>query len=226
LYDYHPDITTSKSPRFTPTVPRLPVQKIIGGAPRELETEVLIIGSGAGGGVMASELVKAGIKVVVLEKGGYYRADDFKKWRENEAPQKLFERQGFLQSKSGSIAVLAGSVVGGGTTLNWMASFRTPRHVLDDWVTEGLSQFAPNGPYCESMDAIHELMNVNTKFSFRSDKAKSAETEASNDDCDESFVVNNNNKALWDGAEACGFHPEKIPRNVRNCVDCGHCGYG
>src|SRR3954467_12715475 len=41
------------------------------------EVEVCIIGSGAGGGPMALTLARAGIKVLVLEKGAHYQKDDF-----------------------------------------------------------------------------------------------------------------------------------------------------
>ncbi|MCK5644021.1 MAG: GMC family oxidoreductase, partial [Gammaproteobacteria bacterium] len=41
--------------------------------------DVCIIGSGAGGSPVAYELAKAGYKVVVLEKGGWYDEEDFKK---------------------------------------------------------------------------------------------------------------------------------------------------
>lgn len=170
---------------------------------------------------MASELVKAGINVVVLEKGSYYRAEDFKNWRENEAPKKLYEKQGFLQTQSGSVAILAGSTVGGGTTLNWSASFRTPAAVMQDWMNEGLLEFSPDGKFSQSLDAVHELMSVNTRFSYRERK-----NDANIEDCDDQFVVNNNNVALWEGALASGFSPQKIPRNVKNCVDCGQCALG
>ncbi|MBL9037513.1 MAG: GMC family oxidoreductase [Archangium sp.] len=39
--------------------------------------DVCIIGSGAGGSPMALELGRAGLKVVVLEKGGWYRPEEF-----------------------------------------------------------------------------------------------------------------------------------------------------
>lgn len=179
--------------------------------------DVVVVGSGAGGGVMASELAKAGVRVLVLEKGGYYRSDDFKRWRQGEAMQKLFDRWGLCQSKTGSVAVLAGSCVGGGTTLNWMASFRTPEHVLADWAATGLPQFAPGGSFHASMDAIHKLVNVNTKFSYRDNSG------CCNGGDDPHVVINANNRALWESAKACGFTPERIPRNVKACVDCGHC---
>jgi choline dehydrogenase len=34
-----------------------------------LDVDVVIIGSGPGGGIVGSELVKAGYKVLILEKG-------------------------------------------------------------------------------------------------------------------------------------------------------------
>ncbi len=43
------------------------------------EFDVCIVGSGAGGGPVAYELSQAGYKVVVLEKGGWYDEQDFKK---------------------------------------------------------------------------------------------------------------------------------------------------
>ena len=107
----------------------------------ELEVDVVIVGSGCGGGIMASELTKAGLKVLVLEKGGYYRSSDFKLWRESEAFVHTFEKGGLCSSVEGNVLVLAGSCVGGGSTINWSASFRTPEVVRQDWVAEGLTAF-------------------------------------------------------------------------------------
>lgn len=222
MFDYNPTETMSKPLRVVDTHSALPGPII----PRGLRdtdiwtvdsADVVIVGSGAGGGVMASELVKAGVHVLVLEKGGYYRSDDFKRWRQGEAQTKLFDKAAFCASKTGSIAVLAGSCVGGGTTLNWTASFRTPAHVLADWAATGLSQFAPGGSFETSLDAVHKLVNVNSKFSYREENSCSISED------DPHFVVNGNNRALWEGAKACGFAPERIPRNVKACVDCGHC---
>lgn len=39
-----------------------------------------------------------------------------------------------IASEELSIQMLAGACVGGGTTINWTASFRTPKHVLHEWV--------------------------------------------------------------------------------------------
>ncbi len=41
------------------------------------DSVVVIIGSGAGGGTLANELAQQGIKVVVLEAGGWHTQTDF-----------------------------------------------------------------------------------------------------------------------------------------------------
>jgi hypothetical protein len=101
-----------------------------------LEADVVVVGSGAGGGMLAAELVKAGLSVVVLEKGGYFTPQsDFSRWREIDAFANTFEQGGLCGTKDGNIAVLAGACVGGGTTINWCASFRTPDFILEEWDT-------------------------------------------------------------------------------------------
>lgn len=106
-----------------------------------LDVDVVIVGSGCGGGVMAAELASAGLNVLVLEKGGYYRPAEFQAWRESEAFLHTFEKGGLCSSEEGNVLVLAGSCVGGGSTINWSASFATPEYVRDDWVNEGLTEF-------------------------------------------------------------------------------------
>lgn len=106
-----------------------------------IHADVVVVGSGAGGGTVASELAKAGYSVLVLEKGGYFRREDFKEWEEPEAMLHLYEKGGLCASEDGNVVVLAGACVGGGTTVNWSASFRTPDYVRKDWVDEGLTAF-------------------------------------------------------------------------------------
>jgi long-chain-alcohol oxidase len=106
-----------------------------------LEADVVIVGSGSGGGMVASELAKAGLSVLVLEKGGYFRPAEFKAWRESEAFLHTFEKGGLCSTVDGNVLVLAGSCVGGGSTVNWSASFRTPEMVRQDWVNSGMPQF-------------------------------------------------------------------------------------
>src|SRR5690606_27380244 len=86
-----------------------------------LTCETVVVGSGAGGGVVAGELAEAGQDVLVIEKGPYADRADFTQ-REVETMQRLYEQRGALTTKSGSVSVLAGSCLGGGTTINWAGS--------------------------------------------------------------------------------------------------------
>src|SRR5207302_452042 len=106
-----------------------------------LEADAVVIGSGAGGGVVAGELAMAGKSVIVLEKGGYNNEADFT-LQEAEAMPELYLKRGALTSKDLGIIVLAGSTLGGGTTVNWMASFRMPPDILEEWAqVSGLEDF-------------------------------------------------------------------------------------
>ena len=81
----------------------------------------MVIGSGAGGGVVAGELAMAGKSVIVLEKGGYHNEATFT-LQEAQAMPELYLKRGTLTSKDLGVIVLAGSTLGGGTTINWINS--------------------------------------------------------------------------------------------------------
>ncbi len=168
-----------------------------------LSTDVVIVGSGAGGGVVAGELSAAGLDVIVLEKGGYYAEADFD-GRELSAAQRMFENRGFLATSDLGVVVLAGSTLGGGTTINWCASFRTPDYVLQEWEdTYGVTGYTGQA-YQDALDTISQRIHV---------------------DPDES-QSNAQNAALERGAQALRLPVEVIPRNVKDCGDCGFCSYG
>ena len=131
--------------------------------------DVCVVGSGAGGGTIAAQLVKAGLSVLVLEKGPYLRTTDFEQasWTESEAFLSAFERGGLCASKDGNIVILAGACAGGGTTVNWSASFRTPDYVRNSWAETMPEVFRDGGVFEAALDKAHELFRVNTEFSHR-----------------------------------------------------------
>ena len=77
-----------------------------------LHTEACIVGSGAGGAVVAARLAEAGMKVVVLEEGGYWPPASFSE-REDEMFPALYVEQGQRTTKDFLINVLQGRLVGG-----------------------------------------------------------------------------------------------------------------
>jgi choline dehydrogenase-like flavoprotein len=180
-----------------------PIQPLVIRSDTTLTCDVLVIGSGAGGGVVAGELAMAGHDVIVVEKGGYYHDTDFHA-REAETTETMFERYGALTTTDTALVILAGSVLGGGTTVNWMTSLRPPEHVLREWAREYGFAAAASPELQASLDAISARININT---------------------DESHP-NPNNAALERGCRALGYSVTTIPRNAKGCEACDTCNFG
>ena len=129
-----------------------------------LEADVVVVGSGAGGGVIAASLAEAGKHVVVLEAGGYFNEADFNQL-ELWAMQNLYRAGGPTMTDDGSLTLLAGSNLGGGTTVNWTNSLRTRPSVRQEWASEhGLEDL--DGPdFDRHLDAVWERLGVTEECS-------------------------------------------------------------
>jgi choline dehydrogenase-like flavoprotein len=168
-----------------------------------IDADVVVIGSGAGGGVVAAELAAAGEHVIVLEKGGYSNESDFD-GAEYKAMRDLYEKRGILTTADVGIVVLAGSSLGGGTTINWTTSLPTPAHVLSEWESEFGVSGAAGPEWQASLEAVSERIHVTTEYSDQ----------------------NRQNSLLREGSEALGYSWRTLVRNVKNCDDCGYCMFG
>eukprot|EP00854_Cymbomonas_tetramitiformis_P003189 gene3189-4035_t len=125
----------------------------------ELEVDVVVVGSGVGGAIMAAELARSGHKVLVLEKGRYMKQEELS-LVEAQSALDMYERGGLLQSEDGSISMFAGSTFGGGATVNWMCSLQTPHHVRKEWAEEhGLSHLM-SPAFQKSLDFVCSRMEA------------------------------------------------------------------
>lgn len=79
-----------------------------------IDTDVLVVGSGAGGGVVAAEIAEKGWSTLVVEKGLYLRPEEME-GTPKAGFEKLYEGQGLMATEDGGMNVLAGSSFGGGT---------------------------------------------------------------------------------------------------------------
>ncbi|XP_042034263.1 long-chain-alcohol oxidase FAO4A-like [Salvia splendens] len=168
-----------------------------------IRCDVVVVGSGAGGGVVAGVLAKAGYKVLVLEKGNYVPRNEFS-LLEGEAMDEMYLSHGVLATENMDVLILAGSTVGGGTTINWSAAIRTPLHVRKEWSeNHGLELFSSK-VYERALDVVSERIGVQSEFD------------------EEGF----NNMVLRKGCNNLGYNVETIPRNSAPDHNCGSCCLG
>jgi choline dehydrogenase-like flavoprotein len=181
-----------------------PIKTLRVAADVELTADAVVVGSGAGGSVVAAELAAAGSDVVVLEMGDYLNETDFT-GNESDMTPRLFLRRGLLSTHDLGMVVLAGSCLGGGTVVNWSDCLRTPDDVLDEWEHKhGLEGLTGSG-YEQAFELVERRMNVNLLDS----------------------APNENNAVLQRGCEALGYHWDPIPRNASGCEQrCGGCQFG
>jgi len=97
------------------------------------EFDVIVVGSGAGGGVVAGELAQCGCRVLLLEAGRHLKSADFRRW-EAKAKHDLFWPTRFAPLPGGdAVAFLAGRCVGGTTTINTKVALRAHAQDFAKW---------------------------------------------------------------------------------------------
>lgn len=103
-----------------------------------IDCDILVIGSGAGGGTVAGTLAAAGLSVVVLEAGGLHTERDFRQL-ELWGNQNLLYRGGPVLTADGNALLFAGAALGGGTTVNWQNWVHPSAQLRAEWASHGLT---------------------------------------------------------------------------------------
>ncbi|HKT21689.1 MAG TPA: GMC family oxidoreductase N-terminal domain-containing protein, partial [Nitrososphaerales archaeon] len=174
----------------------------------KLECDVVVVGSGAGGSVIADSLAGWGFDVLVLEQGPYETSETFKQ-NEMRMMQKLFQQSGTAATSDLSFVLLAGRGAGGGTTVNWNTCLKPPARVLSEWESDFGIAGATGPEFASFLDEAWRAIGVNEGESQR----------------------NGNNAVLWDGCKALGYREgtdfHTISRNAIGCRQrCDFCTYG
>ncbi len=95
--------------------------------------DVIVVGSGAGGGVVAGELAQCGRRVLLLEAGQHHTAASFRRW-EAKANRDLYWPMRLAPLPDGdAMAFLSGKCVGGSTTINTSVALRAHPHDIAKW---------------------------------------------------------------------------------------------
>ncbi len=173
------------------------------GLPQKLSCDVVIIGTGAGAGITAELLTRAGLDVILIEEGPLKTSTDFNQ-KEIEAYPTLYQESAARANIDNSVTILQGRCVGGTTVVNWTSSFRTPPDTLKYWQENfGLADYTQES-LAGSFEQAEKRLNM-------------VPWEA---------PPNLNNELLRTGATKLGIPAHVIPRNVKGCWNLGSCGMG
>ncbi len=170
---------------------------------KELEFDVVVIGSGPGGGLSALRACERGLKVAVFEMGPGLKTKDFV-MDEATAYQNLYQEAAGRTTLGGEVTILQGRTLGGGSAINWTSSFETPDLTLRTWQEKYSLTHLNRESLKGHFEKVKELIGVATW----------------------EIPPNANNELLAQGLKKLGVSYASIPRNVRGCQNLGYCGFG
>ncbi len=165
--------------------------------------EVAVIGSGSGGGV-AANILQEKYEVGIFEKGSYGNGETN---NETFGYHNFYDTNGIQQTRGYKVLLLAGMGIGGGTSVNWTTSLRTPDKILDEWDSlTGQNKYFNSSEFKSSMDYICKELNVDV----------------------ENNRVPQKEVKLAEGIELNDLSYKIIPRNTSNsdCTESGFSTFG
>jgi len=167
--------------------------------------DVCIIGTGAGGAVVAKELAEKGLNVVALEEGSHFTLRNF-----NQDPGDMMA---MMYRDCGTtvalgippVSITLGKCIGGTTAVNSATCFRTPPEVIADWVNDHDCQGLDYAGLIPSFEKVEKEINV---------------TELTED------VLGNIYQIVKRGAKELGLEAKPLKHNVKGCEGAGVCQWG
>lgn len=170
---------------------------------REVEYDIVIVGSGAGGGTVAQELgplARGGARVLVVEQGARFGDDEFT-GRETEMAGALYADGGGFLTADGTMTLAFGRAYGGSTVVYTGTSLIAPERVIRRWHVAGLTHddIARRSRKYMAQNNVHDLAPE---------------------------LINDNNRLFVEGCRKCGWHAEQFPLNLRGCLGSSLCNLG
>lgn len=167
--------------------------------------DVVVVGSGAGGAVVATTLAEAGLDVLVVEEGFHWSAEVHSP-DTSVAVGRMYQ-EGGLRTAQGTppMPVAGGKALGGSTVVNSAISFRTPEDVLAEWNERSGGAFEDTADYYRAMDEVEAVVSV----------------EPTPD-----RLLSGYDRIHKEAAQALGWSNHNFRRNTPRCAGCGRCNNG
>ena len=169
------------------------------------QCDVVVVGSGPGGAVVAKELAEAGKDVVLLEEGQPFDVPDFKP--DAGAAMVNMLREGGMRATRGNIFMptMQARALGGGSVVNSAISVRPPAWVFDRWAVQHGTHLVTSDSLAPHFERVEKFLGI-------------IPTPVE--------VLGERNLAFKRGCDALGMSSEPCPRNAPGCRGSGECFTG
>jgi choline dehydrogenase-like flavoprotein len=168
--------------------------------------DAVIVGSGAGGAMVARTLARSGLDAVVLEEGRRWTVEEFRTTHPIDRYAGLYRGAGATVALGRPSVVLpVGRAVGGTTVVNSGTCYRPPPAVVRRWREDFGLALADPDRLAEHLDDVERTLRV-------------APVPLE--------IMGRNGRLLLDAATTLGWRAAPIPRNAPGCEGCCQCAIG
>ena len=172
---------------------------------RDFWADVAVVGTGAGGAVVGTELAEMGHDVIFVEEGGYHSTESFSPYVTDSVPDLYRDAGSALILGSPPIFYVEGRCVGGSTVINGGMAYRPPERVLDGWRQQtGSEDFS-----LRALEPLFERVERRISADLQSDES-----------------IGEDSRLMAEGARRMGWRSTVNRRNQRHCVGANSCSLG
>jgi ferredoxin len=180
------------------------------------DPDVVIIGSGAAGSILAEQMLGRGRRVLLLEKGKHVDPEQFNE-DEIDMLGKLYSDGALQIAQSMRFTILQGSCVGGTTVVNNAVCFDTPDQVLEQWNSK--DPILAVDSYRSAQAAVRKRLKINKVASITRKPLVGG-------------VLNHGDRVISTGIDryfqkqSSGYEFDVVEANITDCLGCGYCNIG
>ncbi len=168
--------------------------------------DAVVVGSGAGGAMVARTLARAGFDTVLIEEGRRWTVEEFRTTHPIDRYAGLYRGAGATVALGRPSLILPiGRAVGGTTVVNSGTCYRPPLAVARRWRDEFGLGLADSDRLADRLDDVERTLRV-------------APVPLE--------IMGRNGRLLLDAAATLGWEAAPIPRNAPGCEGCCQCAIG